>query len=617
MTWPQRHRDLLHYLGGLLFLVALHRHLLSSQYALHWDAVDFLLPVMHWFQSAVSAGESPAWMPHLAGGFPAGRELQFGFMGVLHPLLALAFPGTTLSVSVLLLIIYCTGYSAVWGISRMLRMDAWPATWVALWVCASGFWLGNASHIPIMIAVTFSLVITLGLFGFSDGRRWAPVAVAIGWVLAINGCYPTTLFFGGVLIGLVALVLMAGRRLKFRAFFQFLAASALGIAAGLPTLLAAATWFRITPRGGDMSVAEVMQYSTAPEAFKTFLRPLISIEDCKWVGSTDITLDRFHLTFAAIVLLPIALLRVRRWRGVAWACAAFVLMGIDFTLGKNAVVRYWLAENFALARLNHCMPADHAWVIPVALAIGLGVLLQSEWRVRLRGRPWRILAVSALLALDVGLVVTANSRELIANHAWPPWNPAPAPQFKTEWEPHEQALLDASRACAPEQIARIDNTAAIPDHLLPWGFVSASVSKFETDFHARRLDWICGEGKLRDAATGQRVAYQLIRYTPTEVRIAVPADAPRDLVWNDVDDGWWEITVDGENAKAPYAPSGLRRFMLPRGEVEVRMTYLPRIPMWSGWAAASACIGLSTYWSLRRPRIPCAAIPRAGDPQAD
>lgn len=600
MSFWQRYRGLPHYLAGLAFLVCLHRHLLSSKYALHWDAVDFLLPVMHWFQSAVNAGESPAWMPHLAGGFPVGRELQFGFMGPLHPIMSMAFPGSTQAVSVLLLLLYTTGYSAVWGIARMMRIDPWPATWVALWVCASGFWIGNASHIPIMTAVTFTLVITLGLFGFGDNRRWAPIAVAMGWLLAINGCYPTTLFFGGVMIGLTALLLIAARRLSLRGFCQFLGASAIGIAAGLPTLFAAATWFRNTPHGNDMPIDEVMRMSTAPEAFKTFFMPLIRIEDCKWVGATDITLDRFHLTFAAILLLPIALIRLRRWRGAAWVCAVFVLIGVDATLGKNGFLRYWLAEQFALARLNHCMPADHAWLIPVALAFGLGHLLQSEWRTRLAGRPWRMIAVSALLAFDVGWVITANNRQLVANHAWPPWHPKPAPQFQVVWEPHEQVELDAGRACTPDLLARADNTPAIPDHMLPWGFVSAGVRKYESDFRAKRLDWICGEGKLRDTATTQSVPYRLIRYAPTEVRIVVGAEAPRDLVWNDVDDGWWEITANGENARAPYSPSGLRRFMLPDGEIDVCMTYRPLIPIWTGWAGSALCLLISLVWVVRR-----------------
>lgn len=594
---------------GVGLVVAIHHRLLSSRYVVPWDASDFMLPVMQWFASAIRAGESPAWIPYLAGGFPAARELQFGYMGPLHPILALLFVGTTRMTSIFVLAIYAATFLGMFAIARRLRLSAFAALWIGLWVAGSGFWLGNGSHLPILIAATASLYIVLGLLGLAEDRRWAPLCTAAAWVFGINGGYPTTLLFGGQIAGLIAIGLLIARRLSWRALRSFVLASALGIAAGAPTLVAAKTWFDVTPRARPLTPEQAMRVSTHPQTLLSFFRPLITVEQSCGPHATDPTLDRFHLTFAAIGLLAVAIAFVPRWRATDWFLLALLLLGIDFTLGRYGIIRPWLAGNFAWSRLNQYPPADHAWLIPAAAALGLGRLVHAAHERWLRGRPAAQLVVSIALAADVIVVATCVSRELVAVRAWPPWNPPPAPDFKVIFTADEQAALDAGRLCNETTMRLISNTPAMPDRFLPWGFVSAAVKAYEDDFFARRLDWICGPGKLRDAQTARPVAYRLVRYAPTEVRIVVPAEAPRDLVWNDADDGWWSIEAAGRNVKTADAPSGLRRFRLPSGEYEVRMHYRPRIPFWTGWITAAAALLIAAGWCMfvRAPRAATAS----------
>lgn len=590
------------WLLAVILLLLLHRRLLSRRWCIPWDASEFVLPMQHWFASAVKVGEDPSWCPLIAGGFPVARELQFGHMGLLHPLTALVFDGTTLAVSVYVLILLLTAFGSVHGLARMLGIGKWPSVWAGLWVACSGWWLGNASHLPVLSAATFTLLIAAGLLGFARRRRWAPLAVTGGWVLAINGCYPTTLFFGGQMLGMLCLVLLTARILSFRRLLYFLAASVAGVAAGLPTLLSAYTWFGQTWRGAGLTVAQTLARSTAPEALKTFFRPLIPTDACNWPGAVDVTLDRFHLTFAAMPLLLIAVCAIRRWRALGWTCAAFALLGVDFCLGRHAYVRAFLTEHLWFERLNRCLPADHGWLIPVALAIGLAAVLDGLWRGYFARSRNRAILLNLLLAADVALVVLSISRGLVVGRAGWPWNPPPAPAYKVVWTAEDQEKLDAGRDCAEAELKRLNNSPSIPDRMLPWGFVSAGVKDYEADFFARRLDWICGPGKLRDARNAAPVNYRLVHYTPTKIQFVVPASAPRDLVWNDVDDGWWTVTVGGQEVSVPGAPSGLRRFVLPPGEGEVQMAYHPRIPIWSGWAAAAGGLVLAGAWTQRRGR---------------
>ncbi len=585
------------WLLAVILLLLLHRRLLSRRWCPPWDAAEFVLPMQHWFASAVRAGEDPSWCPLIAGGFPVARELQFGYMGLLHPLTALAFGGTTLAVSVPVLALFLTAFGSVHAIARLLGLGPWPSVWAGLWAACSGWWLGNASHLPVLAAATFTLLIAAGLLGFARGRPWAPLAVTGGWVLAVNGAYPTTLLFGGQMLGLLGVVLLIGRILSWRRLLGFLAASVVGVAAGLPTLLSAYTWFGQTWRGAGLTAAQTLARSTAPQALLTFFRPLIPVEACHWPGAVDVTLDRFHLTFAALPLLVLALGGLRRWRGLGWACAGFVLLGVDFCLGRHAYVRAFLTEHLWFERLNRCLPADHGWLIPAALAVGLAAVLDVLWRSHFAGRRRRVVLVNLLLAADVALVVLSISRGLVVGRAGWPWRPPPAPAYQVVWTAEDQARLDAGRDCDEARMKRIDNTPSLPDRFLPWGFVSAGVKAYEADFFARRLQWICGPGKLRDARDAAPVDYRLVRYAPTEVRFVVPASAPRDLVWNDVDDGWWTVTVDGRDVSVPGAPSGLRRFVLPPGEAEVRMIYRSRWPIWSGWLAALGGLVLAGAWS--------------------
>ncbi len=604
----QRLRNVNHWIAnrpwlfGVFLLLVLHRRLLSRRWSIPWDASGFLLPLQHWFASAVTAGEDPSWCPLLGGGFPAAREIQFGYMGLLYPLTALMFRGTTVATSMVLLILYLVTFFSTFGMARMLGIGKWPAAWAGVWITASGWWLGNASHLPYLTSASFTLLIAAGLFGFAQGRRWAPLAVIAGWILAVNGCYPTTLLFGGQIIVILAFVMLCFGVLAWKDGFRFLLASALGIGATLPTLFSAATWFRQTWRAGGLTVDQTLARSTAPEALKTFFMPLIPWPECKWPGAVDVTLDRFHLTFAAIPLLLIAIVHFRRWSRWGWLCAILVLIGTDACLGKYAWLRAFLARHFWFERLNRCLPADHGWLIPAALSIGLAAVLDQLWCRYIVGQPARTIFLNLVLTTDVVIVVLGISRGLVIGRSQAPWRPPPAQPYKIVWTPSDQSKLDAGRACDEEEMKCLDNTPSIPDRMLPWGFLSAGVNAYEEDFFARRLEWICGPGKLRDALSAAPVAYRLIRYAPTEVRILVPSKAPRDLVWNDVNDSWWTITVEGQDVHTAGAPSGMRRFALPPGEVEVVMAYEPRIPIWNGWLAATVGLLLGGTWTWCRRR---------------
>ena len=65
------------WLLAVILLLLLHRRLLSRRWCIPWDASEFVLPMQHWFASAIKAGEDPSWCPLIAGGFPVARELQW------------------------------------------------------------------------------------------------------------------------------------------------------------------------------------------------------------------------------------------------------------------------------------------------------------------------------------------------------------------------------------------------------------------------------------------------------------------------------------------------------------------------------------------------------------
>jgi hypothetical protein len=85
------------------------------------------------------------------------------------------------------------------------------------------------------------------------------------------------------------------------------------------------------------------------------------------------------------------------------------------------------------------------------------------------------------------------------------------------------------------------------------------------------------KGRLLDVNSKQGIAYELVLYSPSEVRFKIVQNVPADsiLVWAEVDDGFWELEVNGHPQDFNPGPGKLRYFQIPdsSGSPSVRMRY--------------------------------------------
>jgi hypothetical protein len=180
------------------------------------------------------------------------------------------------------------------------------------------------------------------------------------------------------------------------------------------------------------------------------------------------------------------------------------------------------------------------------------------------------IVVAVLLALDFGAVTTAA-------FAWRYQRSGTIAPFRVRFEPRHARLLDAPRLCDVVENGPRGQERVPPDRFSWSGYANLASARYLAERESMR--WaLCGPSRLWDARTREAREYHLGQYSPGIVELAVRSRGPGDvLLWADVDDGRWRLTVNEQPAAFVRMPADLRGIDLghlpPGAQARIRMAY--------------------------------------------
>jgi hypothetical protein len=362
-----------------------------------------------------------------------------------------------------------------------------------------------------------------------------------------------------------------------------LAACGMGVACGLllatPALAHFLHQLERNDRGRGLTVAGALSGSLPPHGLVNLFNPLLSMR--RVPQAVDPTMDRFHLLAVSPWLVFVILLSRRpRPRRVFWLCLLVAALFTLLALGRHSPVplRSWLAQTFLVYRIGRFPSGQASGIALFSLALACGF----AWTALERVAGWRVFVrrrLPYLVALDFTAVLVMNGgvryMDLDASLR------GTVPRFKLEYGPADRPLLNAPRGCPFDPLPGFDQLRAAPDHFTWGGYTNLISSNYMRG--RENMRWaLCGPSRLWQLETRNRQRYSLISYSPSEIRFRTQIPEPpagRLLLWAEVDDGFWELSVQGQRATILRLEADLRGIDLrciapdPSGEVEIRMVY--------------------------------------------
>jgi len=440
-------------------------------------------------------------------------------------------------------------------------------------VVASGLFVGQASHFSYLSAAVGLLATLLAIRLAVDGRVWAAAGLAAlaAWHLGTAGS-PEHLIFGGhvlLCVWLYHLVRASNRRA--------VASLALAVTAGallaLPAILHFFHQLARSPRAAGLSVATVMEGSLPVQSLWQLATPFLG--RLPRAVSLDPTMDRFHLLAISPLLLVAGLALGRRLGWRYWLALGTGVLFTLLSLGRHSPVplRAWLAEHFFLYRVGRAPAGQHRGFALFCLALASAMVLQRVW---MSASPAMRRLVVAGIAADFVAVMSVNADLRLG--VLPVELQGTVPRFKIVYGPGEEPLLNAPRDCSV-----VENGPGGQQHVIPHGFSwSGYTNLISGRYLAERegMRWaICGPSRLWNYDTRSPHEFALDRYEPGRVGFRTTAPASGELLlWADVDDGYWALSVNGKPRPLLPMPADLRGIDLselvpPGTAVAVEMRY--------------------------------------------
>jgi hypothetical protein len=266
---------------------------------------------------------------------------------------------------------------------------------------------------------------------------------------------------------------------------------------------------------------------------------------------------------------------------IPWLGVAVLTTWLAFGAYGHPPIRTWLAEHFFIYRLGRFPSGEHRGIALFALtlvsAVGLSRLIDRH--------PVFAKRFVTILVIDFMLVMAftqkMRSSGLDENIV------LPAPAFQVVFKESDQKRVDAPRHCMegglgiPEQVFTVIKTQR--EKLAPHGFYSTGYvnlvdTRYERDYTEMR-DVICGPSRLYRWPSRAIQDYSLQLYSPGVVRFVIgkhpeglDRSVPARFVWADYDDGYWQLSVNGEPKAFVPGPAALRYFDARPGDL-IQMTY--------------------------------------------
>ena len=575
---------------GLLLVALANVRLLLPAVSVSWDGIDEMWMYFRFIGSALRAGTFPDFFPNIVSGYPLGANMQAGVYNVFYLSAAALFPTSVHSVNLVFLVTHELLFLAGYFIGKTYDFDARICLYVGLAMVASGFAIGHASHLSYGASALGLASCFLGIRRSLSGKTGAGVAlVALGTYHTLTAGYPAVTSFGAQVL-LVYWVVQWVTRSGSRANASWPVVGALiGLALAAPAIIhllhQAGNWSRST--GIDPSALATGSLPPFTSLVNFLVPALPSSFVTKLVSPRpDVTVVRYHLLFLSVagVIAALSILTSREGRRqlIPWLLVAVLTTWLAFGAYGHPPIRTWLAEHFFIYRLGRFPSGEHRGIALFALtlvsAVGLSRLIDRH--------PVFARRFMTFLVIDFMLVMAFTQK--MRSSGLDENITLPAPAFKVVFKQEDQKLVNAPRLCMegglgiPAQVFTVIRTQR--EKLAPHGFYSTGYvnlvdTRYERDYTEMR-DLICGPSRLYRWPSREVQHYSLNLYSPGVVRFVIgkrpeglePSASSR-FVWADYNDGYWQLSVNGERQSFVSGPAALRYFDARPGDL-IQMTYL-------------------------------------------
>ena len=573
------------WMGGALLLVLLtNLRAFSLRSSVPWDARDEMWFYFRWLGSALRERSFGDFIPNIASGYPIGANIQSGTYNPLYLAFAAAFPDTALSINLLYLTLQFLICVTAYLIAHSYNFSRPTGFFFALSLVACGFVTGHASHFSYLSSFLGGLLIWLALRFSLRGHSWLAAGTAfLGTFHLGTSGYPAILVFAVqvfAVFGVAGFVRFPQRR---RPILFLLMGVGVGALLAAPSLMHFLNQLKFSARSQGITVEEVLSGSLPARGLVNFVWPYLGMgQDIP--NAVDPTMNRFHLLLLSFPLILVALWD-KPLRQKAWMYLGFGLLFLILALGKNAVLplREFLAQHVFIYRVGRFPSGEHRGFALALLALVSAMGFEFVLKRWPRCTKFLVLVVvldfSAVMASTLGLRFTRLPQDLQGHVA----------RFQIEYRGEEgEKLLNAARGCPFDSRLEFDQRETPPNRFSWDGYTNLQASTYLTEREVHR--WaICGAGRLWAYSARAAIPYVLNIYSPSRIAFSVrpewiPADAL--LLWADVNDGLWTLTVNGRPTEfAKPAPAALRLIAIPRSEVTapVRIEMVYRGPLSRIW----------------------------------
>jgi hypothetical protein len=565
---------------GIILIIIANWVLLSTKFTLKWDGFDWLWPYFRWIGSALRDGYFPDFFPNLLSGYPMGSNIQAGPYNLLYLAIAFAFPDSVLSINVVYIILQIGIFITGFFIGRSFLLTSVSCIYLGLALVASGFVTGHASHIPFLSTYCglLGIFLSMRLAVMGAPKISAAIAIIATYQLLTAG-YPSNIIFGGqCLAGYWIYLFFAKPQCRSQLLLNF-GALILGALICLPALLHFLNLATLSARGDGINPLAAMQNSLPLYSILNFFYPIWSM------GFFEVTMERFHLLMISFPLIVIALLLKANKKNnyQLWILLLIALAMLWLSFGGNGPlpIRLWLAEHFYLYRLGRHPSGEHSGValflLALLSAIGLSKLCKK----------WSSLTIPLLFIISIDFLFVMHKLEWIRFNATPLKYQQTMPRFQTTYLSNDQSLIDAPRYCNPPgQDLSATSITVQRDKLAPNGFYwDAFEGLRDRKYDAERLlaeKLICGPSRLWLQEKEMPAKYILKKYTPNLIEIEIKNDSnqPAQYLWAEVNDSYWNLSINGVQSKFEIGPASLRSFSAKNGDI-IQMRY--RAPLSKYW----------------------------------
>lgn len=384
-------------LPALLFLAVLACYwtpLTSPNASIQWDAADQFQVFQDYFSSELRAGHLPFWTPYVFSGFPFLADPQAGVWYPLNwPFFLAGVSPASIQVELFLhALIACFG---AYLLARQLLGDALAAVVAGFAYGLSGFFVGHASHVPMVQAAAWLPWLLLLFLRAGEARAVLHTtlgALAAG-LMILAGHFQTALY-GFSALGLVVVFKLIAEPRRWRGILAralvVVAGGALLAAVGvLPGLELTTHSIRTTLSAIKLTDGMIPLPSLLTLLYPDYYGALAG----NYRGPEDISQYYFY---AGLLTVPLALAGLRN-AAVRWIGLLLLVPALWYAAGRSAGLYLLVAR---LPGFRSIRAPVNIWFVPalgLALLAGAGLLwLRRKWPVK-----WLPALVLAVLFADV------------------------------------------------------------------------------------------------------------------------------------------------------------------------------------------------------------------------